>query len=83
MFIPLAYQREQLNFIRCSIEGLARSNFISYYIPLYGLFGELYNILKGRYKHPRKSVESSHYYLYHSKTESVDKSYSSDDISMS
>ena len=47
MFIPLAYQRESLNFIEWSIEGLARSNFIRLYIPLYGLFGELYNILKG------------------------------------
>ena len=47
MLIPLAYQREQLNFIEWSIEGLARSNFIRLYIPLYGLFGELYNILKG------------------------------------
>ena len=47
MFIPLAYQRESLNFIEWSIEGLARLNFIRLYIPLYGLFGVLYNILKG------------------------------------
>ena len=47
MLIPLAYQRESLNFIEWSIEGLARSNFIRLYIPLYGLFGVLYNILKG------------------------------------
>ena len=47
MLIPLAYQREQLIFIEWSIEGLARSNFIRLYIPLYGLFGDLYNILKG------------------------------------
>ena len=47
MFIPLAYQRESLNFIEWYIEGLARSNFSLDYIPLYGLFGEFYNILKG------------------------------------
>ena len=47
MLIPLAYQRESLNFIEWSIEGLARSNFIKLYIPLYGLFGVLYNTLKG------------------------------------
>ena len=47
MLIPLAYQRESLNFIEWSIEGLARSNFIRLYIPLYGLFGVLYNTLKG------------------------------------
>ena len=47
MLIPLAYQRESLNFIEWSIEGLARSNFKNLYIPLYGLFGVLYNILKG------------------------------------
>ena len=40
-------RRESLNFIEWSIEGLARSNFIRLYIPLYGLFGVLYNILKG------------------------------------
>ena len=47
MLIPLAYQRESLNFIEWSIEGLARSKFIKLYIPLYGLFGVLYNTLKG------------------------------------
>ena len=47
MLIPFGEQRESLNFIEWSIEGLARSNFIRLYIPLYGLFGELYNILKG------------------------------------
>ena len=47
MLIPFAYQRESLNFIEWSIEGLARSNFIRLYIPLYGLFGVLYNTLKG------------------------------------
>ena len=47
MLIPFAYQRESLNFIEWSIEGLARSNFKNLYIPLYGLFGVLYNILKG------------------------------------
>ena len=47
MFIPLAYQRESLKFIEWSIERLARSKFIRLYIPLYGLFGVLYNILKG------------------------------------
>ena len=47
MFTPFAYQRESLNFIEWSIEGLARSNFIRLYIPLYGLFGVLYNTLKG------------------------------------
>ena len=54
MLIPLAYQRESLNFIEWSIEGLARSNFIRLYIPLYGLFGKLYNILKGCHKWRRK-----------------------------
>ena len=47
MFTPYAYQRESLNFIEWSIEGLARSNFKNLYIPLYGLFGVLYNTLKG------------------------------------
>ena len=47
ILFSLAYQRESLNFIEWSIEGLARSNFKNLYIPLYGLFGVLYNILKG------------------------------------
>ena len=47
MLIPFGEQRESLNFIEWSIEGLARSNFIRLYIPLYGLFGVLYNTLKG------------------------------------
>ena len=47
MLIPFGEQRESLNFIEWSIEGLARLNFIRLYIPLYGLFGDLYNILKG------------------------------------
>ena len=47
MLIPFAVQRESLNFIEWSIEGLARSNFKNLYIPLYGLFGVLYNTLKG------------------------------------
>ena len=47
MLIPFAYQRESLKFIEWSIEGLARSKFKNLYIPLYGLFGGLYNILKG------------------------------------
>ena len=47
MLTLFAYLRESLNFIEWSIEGLARSNFKNLYIPLYGLFGVLYNILKG------------------------------------
>ena len=47
MLTLFAYLRESLNFIEWSIEGLARLNFIRLYIPLYGLFGEFYNILKG------------------------------------
>ena len=47
MLIPFTEQRESLNFIEWSIEGLARSNFKNLYIPLYGLFGVLYNTLKG------------------------------------
>ena len=47
MLIPFGEQRKSLNFIEWSIEGLARLNFIRLYIPLYGLFGEFYNILKG------------------------------------
>ena len=47
MLIPFGEQRESLKFIEWSIEGLARSNFIRLYIPLYGLFGVLYNTLKG------------------------------------
>ena len=47
MLIPFTEQRESLNFIEWSIEGLARSKFKNLYIPLYGLFGVLYNILKG------------------------------------
>ena len=47
MLIPFGEQRESLNFIEWSIEGLARSKFKNLYIPLYGLFGVLYNTLKG------------------------------------
>ena len=54
MLIPFTEQRESLNFIEWSIEGLARSNFKNLYIPLYGLFGVLYNTLKGCHKWQRK-----------------------------
>ena len=47
MFTSLAYQRESLNFIEWSIEGLARSKFKNLYITLLWLFDELQIFLKG------------------------------------
>ena len=49
MLIPFGEQRESLKFIEWSIEGLARSKFKNLYIPLYGLFGNLYIIFKGMF----------------------------------